>query len=178
MTPLENLFVETINYFNSLGVDYFVSGSTLLGLIRNNKLIENDHEIDITMRGVDIKDELIDRLKKDNWYISEYKTPEKHGLIYLAPGGNRDNSLWVGLTPIWIKNNTCYATIDGESCLTTDIKSYDKRNFKTINIYGVSFRIPICPGRFLKIAYGDNWQTPNPNYHWMKSANYKLYSEI
>ena len=42
-------FIDVINLFNKYKIDYWICHGTLLGIIRDKKLIEWDHDIDIAL---------------------------------------------------------------------------------------------------------------------------------
>jgi len=194
MTIYEELFVKTIKYFNSLKVDYFVTGSTLLGIMRNGKLIKNDREIDLAMLGEDVTPELIEKFRSDNWFLKEYQGREKHGLIILAPNTpvadnvvakeasqgsfGKISDAKVTLTSYWQKKGVYYTEIAIDDCILTDKRDYNKSKWKTMICYGVKFKIPEDAKRHCKAVYGKDWMTPNPNWHWKHNKNYRRWEDL
>ncbi len=63
---IDNNFFETINILNSNNINYWICHGTLLGIIREGKLIEWDHDIDIAIWSDEIPKNLIIELMKKN----------------------------------------------------------------------------------------------------------------
>lgn len=59
---LDPNFITIINLFNGNNIPYWICHGTLLGIIRDNKLIEWDHDIDIAVWADTVKKEYITNL--------------------------------------------------------------------------------------------------------------------
>ena len=88
-STLDPNFITVINLLNENNIPYWLCQGTLLGIIRDNKLIEWDHDIDIAVwSGVVEKKYITDLLSKAN-----FKTKEafmvKNDVIYFIKDGGR-----------------------------------------------------------------------------------------
>ena len=62
---IDKNFVEVINILNQKKIQYWICHGTLLGIIREGKLIEWDHDVDIAVWNDDIsKDSIINLMKE------------------------------------------------------------------------------------------------------------------
>ena len=69
---IDNNFFETINILNSNNINYWICHGTLLGIIRDGKLIEWDHDIDIAIWSDEIpKNLIIELMKKNNFKLRD-----------------------------------------------------------------------------------------------------------
>lgn len=68
-TEIDLNFVETINLLNKHNIPYWVCHGTLLGLIRDGRLIPWDHDIDIAIWAGSVSKEAIIDLMVPNGYI-------------------------------------------------------------------------------------------------------------
>ena len=69
---LDPNFISVINLFNNNNIPYWICHGTLLGIIRDNKLIEWDHDIDIAVWSDAIeKNYITDLFSKTNFKIKE-----------------------------------------------------------------------------------------------------------
>ena len=67
---LDPNFISVINLFNNNNIPYWICHGTLLGIIRDNKLIEWDHDIDIAVWSDAIeKNYITDLFSKTNFKI-------------------------------------------------------------------------------------------------------------
>ena len=69
---LDPNFISVINLFNNNNIPYWICHGTLLGIIRDNKLIEWDHDIDIAVWSDAIeKNYITDLFSKTNFKVKE-----------------------------------------------------------------------------------------------------------
>ena len=77
---MDQNFVEIIKLLNNENISYWVSNGTLLGLIRDKKLIPWDHDIDIGIFRKDIsKTTLIDLMISNGYKIKDKDYWEDQG---------------------------------------------------------------------------------------------------
>ena len=66
---IDSNFFETINILNSNNINYWICHGTLLGIIREGKLIDWDHDIDIAIWSEETPKNLIIELMKKNKFL-------------------------------------------------------------------------------------------------------------
>ena len=144
------------DYFKSIGLDYMIFASTLLGIIREGKMLPNDLEIDICVIGDDLTDEMIQTLKGSEKYFRSSSCKEKIGETYFHGLGNE----WIGMNPIWLKKDIAYINMINSECITMDKKYHDKENWGTLEYLNRKFNCPQNPEKWLEEWYGTDWKTP------------------
>ena len=86
---LDPNFVTVINLFNSNNIPYWICHGTLLGVIRDNQLIEWDHDIDIAVWSRDVnKEHITNLISKENFILRE-GLMIKDDIISFAKDGGR-----------------------------------------------------------------------------------------
>lgn len=167
------------NIMNSAEIDYFADFGTLLGLIRDGKLIAHDLDMDFGVINVakEDKQKLYNLFASNNIRrISYFKldddikeeTYSYNGLSFdiFYYEKNEDKSF-------------CYifCKLDGvkyvsENEFTAGIYEY-KMNISTINvnIHDINMRIPNDAEKLLEMKYGANWKIPNKYWHYWYDAN-------
>tara|TARA_B100000029_G_scaffold176343_1_gene173666 strand:- start:3854 stop:4546 length:693 start_codon:yes stop_codon:yes gene_type:complete len=69
---LDPNFITVINLFNNNNIPYWICHGTLLGIIRDNQLIEWDHDIDIAVWSKEVnKEYIISLISKENFILRE-----------------------------------------------------------------------------------------------------------
>jgi lipopolysaccharide cholinephosphotransferase len=155
-------------------VTYWIEGGTLLGAIRDNKLIPWDHDLDLGMKFFNQNQmiKLIKELKKE-FYVSVKKFKEKKDLWIL--GDYRVLKIYPRKN-IFFKSDLCLDLFvyyldkldssDEEvyKYVVWDRNAYHKKEFfetiEQIEFYGKTIPVPSNPTKFLEVKYGINWKTP------------------
>jgi len=79
-------FVETIEILNELGIPYWICHGTLLGLVRDGRLIPWDHDIDLAVWEWDVERPYVTRVLTDAGYV--VKDIDTEGSLHFnKPGG-------------------------------------------------------------------------------------------
>ena len=178
MTPREKTLIFFDDFLKELGIDYMIFASTLLGIVREGKMLEHDTEIDLCVRGKDITNKQVDQIKASGYYTGLYNCKEKFGELYIAKEGYMDaTDGWVAISHLWVKNNTGYINIEGRDCITMHPRYHNKDKWGTLKYIGREFKCPQNPKRWLKEWYGDDWETPKAG-HWKENTNRKLWGDI
>jgi len=162
-----------------LGVHYWLDFGTLLGLIRENQLIEWDKDMDLSIRFE--SDEQIkaliaavskhypvktlgESIRPEAWKLGKYRTikafHKKYGLIRTDPHldfftqyrGIYDNQTEATYRSI-------IAGVNNE-IPATYVDELDSFHFE-----GHDFAIPNHPETFLALRYGEDWRTPKKYWH-------------
>ena len=78
---------EVLKFFDdfakSIGLDYMVFASTLLGIIREGRIMINDIEVDVCVHGDDLTDEIMSRIDASGHRGVMYPCKERYGEFYL-----------------------------------------------------------------------------------------------
>ena len=82
-------FIAAINIFNSNNIPYWVSAGTLLGIVRDNKLIEWDHDIDIAVWSDVVEKKYITNLLSKANFKMKRPFMVKNGVLHFIKDGGR-----------------------------------------------------------------------------------------
>ena len=173
------LMIDVKNIIENLSIDYWIEGGTLLGAAREQKLIPWDHDIDMGMinHSNDTIKKMIRNLKKkfyvsvktfNNmegvWDLGEYRVikvyPKKYFFlkdelcldIFIYYKGNVPN----------MKNEVYKYVVWGKNAFHKK-EFFD--NLEKIEFYGESISVPSNYREFLKVKYGDDWETPKKKWN-------------
>ena len=134
---------DVINVFNDCNIFYWLQGKTLLGMFRDNKLIENDHDEDIGTMCKNIETichEIIPKLKNIGFEVIR------------ATANNSMISVMRNLRYIDI----CFFNECNNNKIGYEKKIFPKEyydSFTTLNINNFTYRIPLKSEEILKYSY-------------------------
>ncbi|MUH71369.1 discoidin domain-containing protein [Psychrosphaera haliotis] len=158
---------------NEFGVKAFISSGTLLGVVRDGKLIPHDDDVDIC-------------------YISQFSTEaeilkEREDMVqflvskgyHLKPSGIAH--YWC-TTPEGVNLDIFSGFIENErACMNPlargGVGKDDVLPLQTKQVNGYDLLLPANPESLLQLNYGDSWKVPDPlwTFNWSKSkAEYKF----
>ena len=173
-------------------VKYFMDCGTLLGIIRDDKLIYGDNDMDIAIMFEDVKRSFISDLlelgmignnrSNDSYHYS------KDEIIAMLNGKEVVSKI------LCIKNPKMFGSFfGGKYTPTVDVSifvdngknlvcGYGNKRFrfreqsdftktKLINCYLGDVSIPENPERWIEVLYGPSWKTPNPGFDENKECN-------
>ena len=173
-----NLLKKVANEIDQSELEYWLEGGTLLGAVRDKKLIPWDHDLDIGIKFSDDRQiqKLISSLKKyffvraltfpsdpKIWNLGKYrilkvytkKTLFKRSAlcldIFLYYKGHVEDRGEMYKYVVW-GNNACH-----------EAKFFD--SLEKIDFYETEFSIPSHSEEFLKVKYGANWKTPQKDWN-------------
>ena len=173
------LLRKSCEILEELGIHYWLDFGTLLGLIRENKLIDWDKDMDLSIRfeSVEQVEVLIGVLSQHypikilppsirpgSWKLGKYRTikafHKKYGLIRTDPHldfftqyrGVYDNH----------KEATYRSVIAG---VNNEIPASYVDDLDTFHFDGHDYAIPNHAEEFLALRYGDDWRTPKQFWH-------------
>lgn len=164
--------------FERIGAPYFLSNGTLLGCVRDERLIAHDNDIDV---GVVWDTKATRQAFEDRGFRFKCEWgvfgQPGHEITFFTPGEHRvtfdiftytrdDSSCWM---PLW-------QSYDGCPCKACHGKppSFQRMTFPEFigtgskSFYGAEFPVPYNYEAFLEAQYGD-WRVVDENYNWLSS---------
>jgi len=145
--------VDFLDALGELQEKVFLDAGTLLGAIREGKLIDHDYDIDFGTQDPDSFKEIEWRLRKDwRFTVRRIRTPEKLIDVRHISGVSIDLFLhrWNG--DFWIKDSHVYGW---------KFTDYALRPTTFLN---QSVMIPDSPETYLTQMYGDDWGIPQSGF--------------
>ena len=174
-----SLLENVVDYLEKYGCKYWLDGGTLLGAVRDRKLIPWDHDLDIGIKyeNDDILEKLIIQLRKkyyiralpftnhDNiWNLGKYRIikvyPRKFiffhdklclDLFIFYPDTLKSSNQKIYKYGVWNKN------------AYYDYKLLEK--LSTISFYGREYSTPGKTIKYLEAKYGHDWEIPKENWN-------------
>lgn len=146
-------------------VPAFVSSGTLLGLVRDGKLIGHDDDVDIcyvsnetTEQGILAeRKRLVDFLTKKGCRVS----PSGIAHYWCTTPGGQNLDIFTG----FVEDSKCSMNPIGSVCVK-NVLPLNKQSFDGNMLY-----LPLDPEPLLVLNYGDNWRNPDPlwTFNWGKA---------
>lgn len=168
---------RTLEKFN---VEYQLDAGTLLGVVRENRLLPWDTDMDIWVKSEE-QDKLLRALKSIFWqgfrvrlrYQPIDDVPLKKGDLKVVKIRNRKFGFLKGdaLLDIFIKyrHDDRYFWSEGEqSYVKKSVSAELCQASKIITFEGKSFYVPLHDKEYLTARYGD-WKTPVKEWHFAKN---------
>jgi lipopolysaccharide cholinephosphotransferase len=164
---------------NEAEVDYWIEGGTLLGAVRDGKLIPWDHDLDLGMKFTTDRDmkKLVRRLKR-RFYVSVKGFPQKEGIWQL---GNYRLLKVYPTRLLFLKKKLCLdlfvyyrGTPPGSQeeaylyCVWGRNAYHQTEHFDTLGrmeFYGGQIPVPGGTEQFLETKYGADWRTPKRRWN-------------
>ncbi len=147
-----------IDVLSAMGYDVFLNSGTLLGVVRDQKLIGHDDDVDLAVllnseTYADIAAEWSNlRVRLAQSGALDEKPSEDPKIIKLKPVG----AVEIDLFPGWIMQDQVFVYPHTFGQLSRDEVLPLAQCAVTGN------PIPAEPEKMLRLNYGDDWQTPNP----------------
>jgi len=170
---LKNLLIETLEQCNSRNIPTCLGYGTLLGFIRNGKIIAYDDDIDILVhRKYRFKLEKVSReLKQTKSALRMFPRKNMIRLVYRDPATRQ-----VVCGDIFYYNKQ-----DSESgpvaLITQENESFPWNYIspiKTANMYGINTNIPNDSHAWLELQYGQDYMTPKKSNKGRMSTMYHI----
>lgn len=162
---LYNNLKKSIDIFEKHNIKYWATAGTLLGCIRDKKIIEHDDDIDLGMIEKDYdlllnciknKDELFQEFKNAGLHLLENPAPwsQIKILTYRDDGDYNKNRIFIDICK-FIKKNDKYEPLVDE-WKETEWYNYDEIDKLSDGILGnLKIKIPCKHTRYLGKTYGD-----------------------
>jgi len=165
---------KNITVMNLAGIKFWVEGGTLLGALRDQKLIPWDHDLDFGMRFETNKHmkHLIRKLRR-HFYVSVKSFPQTKGLWQL--GDYRVLKIYPRRL-FFLREKLCldlFIYYEGKlpdsdemvyKYVVWNRNAYHRKEFldtqESLSFYGKEIPVPANPEKFIEVKYGENWRTP------------------
>lgn len=157
---------------DEFGVKAFVSSGTLLGIVRDGKLIPHDDDVDICyISQFDTEPEILEERQRMVEFLQSKGYHLRHSGIA---------HYWC-TTPEGINLDIFTGFVEGEYCSMNPLerKGVSKSDVLPLQekvVNGHIMLLPANPDALLKLNYGESWRVPDPlwSFNWSKSK--KQYS--
>ena len=165
---------ENIAVMNEANIDFWIEGGTLLGALRDQKLIPWDHDLDFGMKyesEAQMK-HLIRKLRR-HFNVSVRSFPQtskiwnlgKYRVLKIFPRKNLifKDDLCLDLF-VYYEGNLPGKEELVYKYVVWDRNAYHRKEFfdtiDTIKFYGGDVPVPANAEKFIEVKYGENWRTP------------------
>ncbi len=160
--------VKFLNNFKSC--NYFFSCGTALGLVREGRLLDWDTDVDIDIiepTDILINDIIIQMQSLGYSYLRILKSKKRYSQVVFIkePYHSIDFCFW------YKDNNSFINDVPETHILKRSHPLEIYKEFKTLNIQNVDFKIPHDTNSYFELLYGQDWQTPKKYKNWLKNAN-------
>ena len=174
-----NLLEEVVSKLKECGCIYWLDGGTLLGAVRDKKLIPWDHDLDVGIKyeSDDVLDKLILQLRK-KYYIralpfSSEKNIWRLGKYRIIKVYPRKNLFFY--TKLCLDIFIFYREVLGTTNqLVYKYSVFNKNAYydhnlldelSNISFYGRNYSIPSKTNDYLEAKYGKNWKVPKEKWN-------------
>ncbi|GKY88694.1 LicD family protein [Sinisalibacter aestuarii] len=156
------------------GYEVFLNSGTLLGVVRDGRLIEHDDDIDLAVvipatserKAAAAWKGLLAELEQKGLLDPEGK--KVRGIAKLRPAGATE----IDLFPAWVANGKVYVYPHTRGQLKRD------EVFPTRPCPVTGYDIPAEPEKMLALNYGEGWREPDPFFKFPWGAAYQAFSEF
>lgn len=190
-TDLTEWYQFLIDYFNEKKAPIFIHGSTLLGAVRNNTILERipfDKEINFGIKAEDLTQQLLSDMQHDFPYFNALGGEKQNSLIYFGPEPiiqylSKNENHWdmepgfALLAVFWRTKTKWVESMGCNACLTWPL--YQLESFSCMNLGGRKVATPIDKHEWLSHYFGEDYMTENIGWHWAtNSHNMEKYTDL
>ena len=189
---LEQYFRDTIDFLDSIKLDFFIHGSTLLGKVRDNCLLQRegimrDRELNFGVLSKDYTEEIRNQIRCNNKYFdtisadrpyiltffSTFESVEKaEGYHWKLPGFSLIALYWEGKTKAIEYMGSDIALVWDKEII------YRKDKWETVEMLGKKVKTPYKKEKWLEDYYGD-YMTEQKEWHYTcDSLNKKSFKSL
>jgi hypothetical protein len=171
-----NNLKELDTIFRELGVEYWLSNGTLLGLHRDNDLISGDSNTDMSVNVKTISKDMFQRINEANFSIVRFFGKLEDGFMVEIAKNDVKTNLFFFYKEKEKWYHSVYVDVDGIESLKYDYV-YAPFELTEATYHGNKFFIPASTEDVLKQQYGPTWQTPDKNWSITESPNNAIKTE-
>lgn len=153
---------EVIAKLERLSGGVFLNSGTLLGVVRDKRLIDHDDDVDLgfLLNAGSAEEAVAEWIElKDTLRTLDLLADEglKHPEIYKIRSSGRYE---IDLFPVWVEAGKVF--VFPHTC--GELAEHDVFPLKTCAITGLP--IPAVPEKMLELNYGEGWQAPDPYFRF------------
>ncbi len=175
----EKLLVRLTKLLNKQEIPYWLEGGTLLGIVRENRLLPWDNDVDISLRKVDEKRllKILFRLRLMGYRVSVkyYKKsvdPFKEGQVRIVKVTNRKYLFAKGDVRLDLflklkKDDKYFWTVGIKKPVLKSVPATFNDNLGWVNFKNQDMMVPADIDGYLTFRYGD-WKIPVKEYNFKK----------
>lgn len=175
----EKALRDIVEILDSAGIPYVLEGGTLLGIVRENRLLPWDSDLDLTVTRPYSKSLLKTRWK---FWLKGYRTrvrTYRESSPYFTKGSARILKIQstyfyffkkASLVDIFIKDQAgdkYYWTVSDKNPVLKSVAKHFYEDTTQYNFKGRSYSIPANYSQYLTSRYGD-WRTPKHTWDFRK----------
>jgi len=158
-----------INLMNKYELEYFISGGTLLGLVREQAIIKHDNDIDFDIRIADSSEDLFSIFKEvGNKLSEETELDWKVKFRYTEDGALHSITIDFDETETYKNFDISFRVVQSftDSKVRVGFLIVDKEHYESceyLNINNLKIRTYNNYKGYLKYVYG-NWEVPDKDF--------------
>lgn len=187
----EQYFRDTVDFLNSIGADFFIHGSTLLGKVRDNCLLQregvmHDRELNFGMLALDYTDKICSEIKNHNKYFNTISAELPKILTFfsnfsISPTPGVDNyappfNPWTlpGFSLIalyWEGKTKAIEYMGSDIALVWDKEIiFNKKKWETVELLGKKVKTPYKKEKWLSDYFGNDYMTEKTKWHYSQDS--------
>lgn len=192
MSELEQVFCDADQFMNDIKLPHFIHGSTLLGLIRNKRILNRDIEAMLPVDKEhnfgcyyeDLTSEMLDKIRLKYPFVRTLNGHWTNTLIFFGekPVRNavteKEDNVWD--IPIGFNLLACFHK--GKSLVVEDMaenraltwpKGYldHPRFWGEIEVFGRTIKTPRKTMEWLDHYFGTDWVVERKHWHWSQDSH-------
>ncbi|MBG6183362.1 SAM-dependent methyltransferase [Arthrobacter sp. CAN_A214] len=150
---------------NALSIDLFVTGGTLLGPVRNGRILANDDDADLAYLSVhdNPSDVALESFEVERTLRARGYEVVRHSsghLQLMFPGGSMTDSFYLDIFSYFVCSGWFYGTFHARE----RAERVNILPLKRLPVNGRMLPGPAQPEQLLEAIYGPRWETPDPTF--------------
>lgn len=148
-----------------LGIDLFVTGGTLLGPVRNGRIMANDDDADLAYLSThgNPSDVALESFTIERTLLTHGYEVVRHSsghLQLMFPGGSITDRFYIDIFSYFVCSGWFYGTFHARE----RAERVTILPLKPLPVNGRLLPGPAEPGQLLEAIYGPTWETPDPTF--------------
>lgn len=185
-------WIDVVDFFSQERAEVFIHGSTLLGAVRDNKLLQRipfDNELNFGIKAENLTLQLIANMRSHFPFVQIVGDLRRDmALIYFGPEPiikyySVNKSMWdmepgFGLLAVFWRGKTKWVEYMGDGiCLTWPLDLLER--FSCLNLGQRTVSVPFDRHVWLSHYFGDDCMTEKQDWHWSThSHNREWFDEL